>query len=426
MTITMTRDEYPDVFHSQPPWDSTGKWRQEHFFSAAGARWVRSLVERGVDVQWCTTWQEHANRYFAGPLGLPQLPVVPDTGAGLSETSAQWKARNIAAATAGRPVLWVDDRPGPLRHHRGRLDRTLTYVHRVTDPHTGITAQDVAVMSEWLELVSSREGQGELRRRQHGQMNQRRRQRIQERWGTVEGHARWVSARAALTQAFPSDSDTARYLAALARAQVLDIEELQHAYRQNPHPDDPSWSTVLRLVGTLHRYRGGRLRAATGNAFCRSTGLTQEEKQFAVEGGVPPLLPDSPEQNDHLKRTLDPPGNAGGVAWASTGELASKWGVSASTVRARRARGEIIADATAQGLMFPVWQFDHTGRPLPGLHQVLLTIAAPGRPTKDVTTIMTTPWEELDGTTPVDWLQQGRDLTWLLDLLWEADNLTRP
>lgn len=74
--VTMSRNAYPRLFHRAPRWDSDGTFTGTHFFSAAGVQWVRSLVARGVDVWWCTTWQDCANRYFSPRLELPTLPVI--------------------------------------------------------------------------------------------------------------------------------------------------------------------------------------------------------------------------------------------------------------------------------------------------------------------------------------------------------------
>jgi hypothetical protein len=40
------------------------------------ARWILSLLERGVEVSWATTWEHFANEVFGPLLGLPALPLA--------------------------------------------------------------------------------------------------------------------------------------------------------------------------------------------------------------------------------------------------------------------------------------------------------------------------------------------------------------
>jgi len=44
--------------------------------NAAHGRWVRTLLDRGVDVGWATTWEHYANEVFGPVLGLPPLPLA--------------------------------------------------------------------------------------------------------------------------------------------------------------------------------------------------------------------------------------------------------------------------------------------------------------------------------------------------------------
>lgn len=69
--LTLRRDAYPTFFHRPPDWSEDGTSTGTHWLSGIGADWIRSLLERGVEVVWATTWQEYANVYFADPLGVP-------------------------------------------------------------------------------------------------------------------------------------------------------------------------------------------------------------------------------------------------------------------------------------------------------------------------------------------------------------------
>ena len=44
----------------------------------AHARWIRSLLGRGVDVGWATTWEHYANEVFSPLLGVPALPLAAE------------------------------------------------------------------------------------------------------------------------------------------------------------------------------------------------------------------------------------------------------------------------------------------------------------------------------------------------------------
>ncbi|WP_236966942.1 hypothetical protein [Microbacterium aurantiacum] len=173
--ITLTYDQYPRFSHGAPPWDDDGTHTGCHFLSATGVAWVQSLLERGVDVRLATTWDRWANTYFARPLGLPELPVLtgkPRYG----ERSSQWKARVIAAATRGRPVLWVDDQPWPEKLYEQHTPRALTGI-LAPNPETGITIRDVDTADTWLTLASSPDGQDELRRQWRRKRDRLRRHR---------------------------------------------------------------------------------------------------------------------------------------------------------------------------------------------------------------------------------------------------------
>jgi len=171
--ITMTQDRYPWHFHRAPRWNTEGAYTARHFFSATGVRWVRSLLERGIDVRWCTTWHVFANAYFTGPLQLPKLPVIA-TEPRLREMAVEWKIRSIAEATRGRPVLWVDDNGWEDGLRYAHMPRALTGCRSV-NPDIGISHPDVRAMDRWLALASAEEGQNKLRREWRRERDRRRR-----------------------------------------------------------------------------------------------------------------------------------------------------------------------------------------------------------------------------------------------------------
>jgi len=171
--ITMTQDRYPWHFHQPPRWGPDGTYTDRHFFSAAGVRWVRSLLARGIDVRWCTTWDVFANVYFTGPLQLPELPVIASEPR-RREMAVDWKIRSIAHATRGRPVLWVDDNGWEDGLRYAHTPRALTG-YRGINTEIGISPPDVQAMDNWLALASTAEGQGELHRKWRRERDRQRR-----------------------------------------------------------------------------------------------------------------------------------------------------------------------------------------------------------------------------------------------------------
>ncbi|MCR2813033.1 hypothetical protein [Microbacterium sp. zg.Y1084] len=173
--ITVRRDAYPRLFHSLPHWERDGTNTETDYFSAYAVRWIRSLLDRGVDVRWATTWGPYANTYFTEPLGLPHLPGTPGVPTIPYDTSASWKARSIGADTRGRPVIWVDDHPREETLRQHHTPRALTSTHRI-NPVTGITQTDADAVDAWLALASTAAGQEDLRRAWRRELARRRRQ----------------------------------------------------------------------------------------------------------------------------------------------------------------------------------------------------------------------------------------------------------
>lgn len=190
--IVLRRETYPRAFHRAPEWDESGERRTTVVLSGLGASWIRSLLERDVDVAWATTWQQEANSVFGPALGLPPLPVAVDGDRGGARTAAEWKAWQLTDKYPGRPLVWVDDDPLPgarLAGMRAPRDKALTAVCTV-NRFEGITHRDIAEVEEWLELASTPEGQAELRRRRRNERERDRRRLERRLWGSVENAAR--------------------------------------------------------------------------------------------------------------------------------------------------------------------------------------------------------------------------------------------
>ena len=153
--IAISEDAFPAEHHMPPLWDRHGLWRERHSFSGVAVDWIRTLLDRDVEVVWATTWVDYVNQHFAGPLGLPPRPVAVVNDGIHDEDAIIWKARQLAEYRPGHPLLWIDDEVEPtwagafhLARRQGGSDATR--YHRVTDRERGFTRSDVDACEQWL------------------------------------------------------------------------------------------------------------------------------------------------------------------------------------------------------------------------------------------------------------------------------------
>lgn len=78
--FTVRRGSFPTAHHGQPDWDANGEVTFVNAFSGVGAAWIRDLLDRGIEVDWASTWGLHANKHFPQILGIPPLPAAPRAG----------------------------------------------------------------------------------------------------------------------------------------------------------------------------------------------------------------------------------------------------------------------------------------------------------------------------------------------------------
>lgn len=238
--LTMRADAYPSFFHRPPDWGEDGTQTKTHWLSGIGAEWIRSLLKRGVEVVWATTWQEYANVYFAEPLGIPALPLGVSGGGDEYEypDSPEWKCMALAQRFPGRPLVWVDDNPvvvadRELSAIRSPRDRALTRSYWVTHPERGLTREDVTRLDGWLTLASTPEGHEALRRRRRNRL--RRTQRFVARLdhGTLARAARWDRVyKMLLTRLDERDSYVASELANSVRDNTFDRDRFRDLFAQ--------------------------------------------------------------------------------------------------------------------------------------------------------------------------------------------------
>ncbi|GAA5037666.1 hypothetical protein ACFQRL_14210 [Microbacterium fluvii] len=262
VTVTIRRDAYPTVLHSAPDWDENDEWTTTHFFSTIAVEWVRSLLDRGVEVVWATTWQQYANTYFAPALGLPDLPVGVSSPPRFSEDSPDWKARNLARQFDGRPLLWVDDNPIFGRDfERARLpaDRALTRMQWIRNPSVGITAVDIADMDAWLALASSAVGQEELRRRRRRDLSRDAARNRRAGWGSESNYRRWIPVRRRLETEAGLDSHDICMLGSEVRRHPdgLDEDAITVALYDFGLATDPPIDVIVSILHTYRPCPGG-------------------------------------------------------------------------------------------------------------------------------------------------------------------------
>jgi len=142
------------MFHGQPNWSKKGKSRRNIYFSRPAVEWIQFLLERGVEVQWATTWQHWANTYFGEALGFT-LPVAVDTERTiLKGRSPEWKAAQLESQFPGRPMLWIDDNP-PFTDRTGLFNRP-GFGFLYTDGAQGLSDENIVEAEAWL----AQHGQG--------------------------------------------------------------------------------------------------------------------------------------------------------------------------------------------------------------------------------------------------------------------------
>lgn len=121
----------------------------------AHGTWIRSLIARGVDVVWCTSWETAAPIVYGSLLGLPPLPVIRLTpvqgvlaGRG-SVKPVDYKAAALASLFPGRPLVWLDDDNEHYRYGDWRPAIWPTLVPDISG-YSGLTADIREQVDAWL------------------------------------------------------------------------------------------------------------------------------------------------------------------------------------------------------------------------------------------------------------------------------------
>jgi hypothetical protein len=102
-------------------------------------------AETGGELAWGSMWENNANIYVAGVVGLPQLPWAPCT---TSFSRYVNKAESVVPWAKGRPFVWFDDEsyiPQAVFMRARQLHLVIT-----VDDRTGLTAEDIDAARNWL------------------------------------------------------------------------------------------------------------------------------------------------------------------------------------------------------------------------------------------------------------------------------------
>lgn len=256
--VTVHRDAYPSAYHSQLVWNHDGVASGTVWLSGVGSAWIRALLERGIDVRWATTWQAHANRYFAPLLRIPDLPVAVTGEESRAYSSAEWKSQQLGRQFDGRPLVWIDDVPVSMTHMQLELqrrprDRGITRFYRVGDPQSGISVDDVAELDAWLELASSEAGQAELQRLRRNDRERYRARRDRERFGSRERASYWRKVHKAAGNVIGDASLMGPRLAAdyaLANTSIERDQLLEEVGRW-VGPDEIDWTALVQAIASV-------------------------------------------------------------------------------------------------------------------------------------------------------------------------------
>lgn len=150
------------LFGFQPDAVPPGSWALvegiAHLVSATAGEHLRQLEERFESV-WCTGWEERAGEHLPGLLGLAHSYPYLTFESNVGRVHAHWKVDAIEAYAGARPLAWIDDahddacREWACRRERSGAPTLLV----TTDPAVGLTAEQVAALTDWAVRVSERE-----------------------------------------------------------------------------------------------------------------------------------------------------------------------------------------------------------------------------------------------------------------------------
>lgn len=114
-----------------------------------GPRLVR--LADSFELVWATGWEEKANEYLPGILGLPFGPLPCLTFDGRARFgSSHWKIEALTEYAGDRPAAWIDDNIADSGRLWARMREAPTLLIE-TKPPTGLTDEHVDELMDWAE-----------------------------------------------------------------------------------------------------------------------------------------------------------------------------------------------------------------------------------------------------------------------------------
>jgi hypothetical protein len=145
-------------FSGPPPWEETSMHTIDgipHFLSRAAAGHLMGLAG-DFDLVWASGWEEKADEYLPGLLGLPKgLPFLSFERrvGGLRSRNAHWKLGAIEEHAGARALAWIDDSLDEECHTWAR-ERSAPTLLVQTDPERGLTSREASVLKAWATGVT--------------------------------------------------------------------------------------------------------------------------------------------------------------------------------------------------------------------------------------------------------------------------------
>lgn len=184
---------------------------------------------------------------------------------------------------------------------------------------------------------------------------------------------------------------------------MVDMTNLIGLHDAFPHLD----AVLVRRGWNISR---DEFLSALADATETAETLTADEAAFAVDAGIPaevlaPVTAARAQAAVGMSRANAAVSTA--RAGLTTTQVAGLLGMASANVRRLAGRGDLYTAGRARGgeTVFPAWQFVD-GRAIPGLRSVLAAFPDDFHPL-DIEHVMTSPLDELQGRTPVDWLRHA-------------------
>lgn len=120
-----------------------------HFISAMAGEHLLALGEC-FELVWASGWEEKANEYLPGVLGLPGALPFLTFERSPGRANAHWKLSAIDAYAKLAPLAWVDDAFNEACHRWASARQAPTLLVE-TEPALGLTGAERSQLLDWAE-----------------------------------------------------------------------------------------------------------------------------------------------------------------------------------------------------------------------------------------------------------------------------------